>query len=101
MELWEEVLESKQRLQKEIREGGELKELPCPFCRLPRCRRSNYIRCARCGINWLGEEMHLNYKGKTYLDLNPLVARRALVRTATPTPSSATQLGEDAEKPIF
>jgi len=43
-------------LLKEIREGGELKHLPCPFCKLPRCQRSDYIRCSRCGINWLDGE---------------------------------------------
>lgn len=31
---------------------------PCPFCGTPRCERSNYIRCQKCGINWsLGDEM--------------------------------------------
>lgn len=43
----------------EIQRGGELKELPCPFCGLPRCQRSSYIRCSRCGKNWdLGTEYH-------------------------------------------
>lgn len=37
---------------KEILEGGELKNLPCPYCHLPRCDRSDYIRCSACGMNW-------------------------------------------------
>jgi ribosomal protein L37AE/L43A len=28
-------------------------EPPCPFCRKPRVLRSDYIRCHRCGMNWL------------------------------------------------
>jgi len=35
----------------EIKHGG--KESPCPHCGLPRVKRSTYIRCSRCGINWL------------------------------------------------
>jgi hypothetical protein len=33
-------------------------EPPCPFCGVPRVRRSDYIRCNREGINWLeGEDI--------------------------------------------
>ena len=46
----------KQILRREIAIGGELKETPCPFCHLPRCQRSSYIRCQRCGINWSGSD---------------------------------------------
>lgn len=38
----------------EIKKGGS--ELPCPFCGVPRVKRSDYIRCAACGINWLEGE---------------------------------------------
>jgi hypothetical protein len=41
-------------LAKEIKKGGS--EPPCPFCSLPRVKRSDYIRCVRCGINWLEGE---------------------------------------------
>ena len=27
-------------------------EPPCPFCRMPRVRRSSYVRCNPCGVNW-------------------------------------------------
>ena len=46
----------KERLAYEIANGGS--EAPCPFCGLPRCQRSDYIRCCRCGINWSpGDEL--------------------------------------------
>lgn len=38
----------------EIKKGG--KESPCPFCSLPRVKRSSYIRCCACGINWMEDE---------------------------------------------
>ena len=51
-ELAQEMGAVKQRIQVEGRKGGSLKELPCPFCGLPRCLRSSYVRCQRCGVNW-------------------------------------------------
>ena len=27
-------------------------EPPCPFCKRIRVRRSSYIRCNPCGVNW-------------------------------------------------
>lgn len=42
------------KIREEIEDGGT--ESPCPFCRLPRCRRSDYLRCARCGVNWMNGE---------------------------------------------
>lgn len=44
----------KDTIRAEIEKGG--KEPPCPFCALPRCRRSDYTRCAHCGINWMQGE---------------------------------------------
>jgi hypothetical protein len=41
-------------LREEFEKGGG--ESPCPFCGLPRARRSDYIRCVRCGVNWIGGE---------------------------------------------
>jgi hypothetical protein len=41
-------------LMKELKRGGS--ESPCPFCGLPRVKRSDYIRCCRCGINWINGE---------------------------------------------
>lgn len=66
----------------EIMTGGDL--APCPFCKVPRVRRTDYVRCCRCGINWLDQEMHLTFKGKPYLDVDPGCARREeRERTAT------------------
>ncbi len=48
----------KDQLKRETKVGGALTSLPCPFCGLPRCERSSYIRCQRCGINWSpGDEL--------------------------------------------
>lgn len=42
--------------QDRINEKGT--EPPCPFCNRPRVKRSDYIRCNQCGVNWLdGEEI--------------------------------------------
>lgn len=66
----------------EQREAGRKERLeevgtmsPCPFCKRPRVERSDYLRCNPCGINWLDEEMHLTYKGKPYLEVDPRQAR--------------------------
>jgi hypothetical protein len=44
----------KDTVRQEIAKGGTA--APCPFCHLPRVRRSDYIRCCRCGINWMEGE---------------------------------------------
>lgn len=56
---WSETIHA--QLAREIKEGGELVDLPCPMCGLPRCQRSSYIRCSKCGVNWLpGEDLSRN-----------------------------------------
>ena len=62
---------ARERLAYELEHGGT--EAPCPFCKHPRCRRSDYTRCVRCGINWLDGEP---------LDRNPQVYRDELRRKA-------------------
>lgn len=55
-ELVEHFAGLRERLAYEIANGGS--ECPCPFCGLPRCQRSDYIRCSQCGINWSpGDEL--------------------------------------------
>ena len=44
---------------------------PCPFCKVPRVERSDYIRCNKCGVNWLLEEKDL----RDYLNRNPAACR--------------------------
>lgn len=39
-------------IHREIEVGGNLKDLPCIYCKKPRCDRSDYIRCSSCGRNW-------------------------------------------------
>jgi len=46
-------------------------EQPCPWCKAPRVRRTDYIRCNPCGTNWLDSERHL----PNYLNRNPAAAR--------------------------
>ncbi len=42
-------------------------EMPCPFCKVPRVKRSDYIRCNGCGINWLdGENLMRNPKAERW-----------------------------------
>lgn len=50
--------------------GKDMKgtEPPCPFCGRPRLKRSNYIRCGRCGVNWCDGEK---------LDRDPSIERKA------------------------
>jgi len=92
MELWQEMVEAKERVQREAREGGELVDLPCPFCKRPRSQRSTCIRCTLCATNWLQEEMGL----PNYLERDPRVARREAALMANPIKPFAGRLGEDA-----
>jgi hypothetical protein len=68
------------------------KEPPCPFCGRPRVARSSYIRCQRCGINWLDEEMGL----RDYLNRNPSACRWEAAHMGTGTKLTAAPLGEGA-----
>lgn len=66
---------SLQKLRDEIKKGGS--EPPCPFCQIPRVRRSDYVRCCRCGVNWLEGEA---------LDKDPKTQRmRNMIETSTAT----------------
>jgi len=57
------MVELIEKIRTEITVGGELKDKPCPLCGLPRCQRSEYVRCSKCGVNWLdGENLNGNPK---------------------------------------
>lgn len=77
--------------QERINEEGI--EPDCPFCHKPRVSRSDYIRCNRCGVNWLDEERHL----PNYLDVDPRVPRRAAALMANVTKPNANSSKEAAE----
>ena len=47
-----DLAEARRQRMVEIEQGGDLTDLPCPYCNLPRCDRSDYIRCSACGMNW-------------------------------------------------
>lgn len=60
-ELAQEMLKTRETVLKENMEGGNLKDLPCPFCGLPRSLRSDYVRCQPCGKNWwIGTDLNNN-----------------------------------------
>lgn len=81
------VLEIMEMLARENNQGGDLIDLPCPFCQRPRSQRSDYIRCQPCGVNWLQEEMHL----PNYLSRDPRLSREEAARMARPIKPSAAQ----------
>lgn len=66
-------------------------ELPCPFCRRPRVRRSDYVRCNPCGTNWLeGEDLSRNPKAERWEKfLAGARSTRSTGSTATETNSGA------------
>ena len=83
-----------QELNRLERLNEEGTELPCPFCQRLRVRRTDYIRCNRCGTNWLDEELHL----PDYLHRNPSAARGEAARMMRGTARlTAEQLAGDAE----
>lgn len=82
------MLTEDQEALREMRRNEPGTEPPCPFCQRPRVSRSDYIRCNRCGVNWLDQEMHL----PDYLNKDPRVARREAARTAGATRLSADML---------
>ena len=69
-------------------------EPPCPFCQKPRVSRSDYIRCNKCGANWLNEEMHL----PNYLNLDPRTARRVAALMGNGTKPTADSPEEGASR---
>ena len=85
--------EQEQARQERLNEVGTMP--PCPFCQRPRVARSDYIRCNRCGINWLLEESHL----PDYLNRLPSAARSEAMgaRMGPRTDSSARPTADLAE----
>jgi hypothetical protein len=69
----QEVAKVRDKIEKENKVGGELSNLPCPFCRKPRSQRSTYIRCQPCAVNWFAGED---------LSKDPKIARFAAVIAA-------------------
>ena len=77
--------------QERLNEPGT--EPPCPMCGRPRVARSDYLRCHRCGMNWLNEEMHL----RDYLNRNPSAARSEAAHMGRGTRPTADTSGADAK----
>ncbi len=80
-----------EKLKREATEGGELTDQPCPICGLPRSRRSDYVRCQPCGLNWLeGEPLNQNpknYRWQQFLS----VLRQDTTRAAGAKPASGIE----------
>jgi hypothetical protein len=51
---WLTEEEQQARREKVLSEVGT--EPPCPWCGVPRVKRSDYIRCMRHGVNWSSGE---------------------------------------------
>lgn len=76
MGTWASTIKDKLKL--EIGIGGNLTNLLCPLCGLPRCQRSDYIRCQRCGVNWLpGEAMDKNPTIDRFREMAALQPKKA------------------------
>lgn len=45
-----------QEAERQLRLNEVGNQAPCPFCQKARVRRSDYIRCVKCGVNWLDGE---------------------------------------------
>lgn len=50
------ITEEQQEAARQAYFGEKGTEPPCPFCQKPRVKRSDYIRCLPCGVNWLQGE---------------------------------------------
>ena len=65
-------IETPALLKRENEVGGDLVDLPCPFCKKPRSQRSTYVRCQPCGMNWFaGQPIDKHPHSKT---VKPYVA---------------------------
>jgi hypothetical protein len=72
----------------ELRGSGT--EPPCPFCKLPRVRRSDYVRCPRCLINWIdGLDPDLDHDPRSER------MRRMLADTAMGRKTASAKKGEE------
>jgi ribosomal protein L37AE/L43A len=76
------VLEAKDRMS----EVGT--EPPCPFCQRPRVKRSDYVRCTYCGLNWLRDQN---------LSRNPNLNIRDIARLEKGTDSGALPAASTSE----
>lgn len=91
----ETMLELMTRLKRESIQGGELTNLPCPLCGLPRSQRSDYVRCTPCAMNWLdGEDLTRDPRIDRFNKVRG--ARPASVSTDTKTASPASATAVDA-----
>jgi len=48
------LMELRNQIYRAWEDGGDLPA--CPLCGLGRVQRTNYIRCLKCGVNWLDGE---------------------------------------------
>ena len=64
-------------------------EPPCPFCQRPRVKRSDYIRCNPCGVNWLdGEDLTRDPRNAR---MRAIVSAPMGIRSGAPTAGSTSK----------
>ena len=65
-------------------------EPPCPQCGRPRVKRSDYVRCLPCGLNWLaGEDLSRNPKSERWEKVLMEARRQNAQRQGTTSAASA------------
>lgn len=88
----DKALESALKAWRDLLANEEGTEPPCPWCKKPRVRRTDYIRCNRCATNWLDRERDL----PEYLKKDPRVARSEAAQLTLVTAGSLVSGGSPA-----
>lgn len=88
---WSAMTVSEQEAARQERLNEVGTEPPCPFCLVARVRRSDYVRCNRCGINWLdGEDLTRNPKAERWEKFMASVSAQSTRSTGSyPTAASS------------
>ena len=80
--------------QERLNEPGT--ELPCPFCHVSRVKRSDYIRCNRCGMNWMeGEDLSKDPRNQRYQDMLRTASTKTAKGNGAQTATSTFELSRD------
>lgn len=77
---WAMMGEQEQMVARQERLAEVGSEPPCPFCARPRVKRSSYIRCNPCGLNWGKDQA---------TDRHPLATQPTASTTPEPRDSGA------------
>lgn len=89
------------KLTREQRLSEKGTESPCPICGKPRVKRTDYIRCNPCGLNWLsGEDLTLSplLSREPYLTWKKKYVGSAGTTKTTETGTSAESTNTDQKQ---